>query len=540
MSATNTPPSDSTFARSPAIKIGIVVILIVAFVGMLYAFLDVKTELVNKGYSKQAKRNNYLAAQLFLDSQEVKSEHTIQFSLLDRLLETKSVESANTEPDMVLDSELKSESLPEPEKNQLAAFDSLVLINSRGVIRGKRFTHLWQWVNNGGTLVATLENPFIGRLIEEDALFRELEISWFDASDEALGELSGFDINAEGLEVADDLFYEALGDADDQLEDSSADDKDFAEDNNVREGTLKKDALLEDNSQKENLKKGGAEENSKQEEGDEEEGKQEEDNEEENTATEINLKEIMSGEAEQDSCPENSDLALTLPGDNQSIQAYFNSGKTFVSDNAAWLAKDGERIIAALFEVGDGRVWVINDADLWHNRNIQCFDHAYMLHSMVNTSGRVWFLENLDAPSLFALLKQNLPSVLILAILTLFLGLWRALTRFGPVFRDRDIARRRFAEHLFASGVFAWKHQQWQSWVLDLRKDIEHKIQRRHPKWSKFNEGEKVQLILKSLELSSDLRSEEDVARALFKPLTDNKSDFVNLIVRLKDIQEKL
>ena len=428
-----------------------------AFYGYFYV-LEWKEKEINRGYSLEAQKNASLAMQLYLKSQSIESERAIQFSLLDDLL-------------------VDDPSSGFEEEKKLSVNDVLLLIHARGLINGRRFENLWRWVEEGGTLITSLDNPYIGRLIEEDDLFYTLGIIV------KAPELDGrniFDVNEaltdeEGIDET-----EEQGDAENEAPDA----EDQALDN--KQDILPRGGMLD--------------------------------------------KEI---------CTSRTPTEITLPAEESPLSVSYNSDKYFYNYayEPEWLvnAQDSEQLISAYFRVGAGHIYVVRDTNIWHNRNIQCFDNAYFLWTMVNKAKKVWLLENKDAPSLFALAYQSVPYAVCVSMLAVIFFLWRALTRFGPVFVSEETHRRSFSEHLKASARFLYKHKQHLILVEELRKTIEQLMSKKVLDFDSLNKQEKIDHIAKLAALEH-----EEIYRAMFKTPIESHQAFVEIVNRLKIIKDQL
>lgn len=165
--------------------------MVVAVIGFLvYAYfylLKWKEEELDMGPTREARKNPFLAAEMYLQRQDMDTEVTRNFSLFDNL---------------------------ELDGKQVGDQDTVVIINGRGAVKEKRFDKLLQWVERGGTLVTSTANPFIG----------------FTAGDDPI-------LNALGLEVAalDGKSEEVTALEDDVPEDSSTEEKNNEEKDNDEE-----------------------------------------------------------------------------------------------------------------------------------------------------------------------------------------------------------------------------------------------------------------------------------------------------------------
>ncbi len=443
----------STSHQQQLIVIGFVGVIVAALLYVYFYLLEWKEEEINLGYSVEAQRNSMLAAQLFLARQDVANERVINFTLLD-----------NVYPD--------PQSADKVVAGELGELDTLVLLNARGTIHGRRFANLWRWLEGGGTLITTIENPYIGSLRREDELFQELGVA---------------------LEQ------------DDRAPDFSL-------------------TSIVDEMEKLSGKKDGADAGR----GEAEDGQQEKP-----PST------FMFSDAF--ACREKNFVEVVLPADVSALKVDFGHGDFFSYDHyfPEWLVTEerdgGARTLAAAFPIGAGRVVILRSAVMWHNPFIQCHDHAYFLWSLINRRGKVWFLENRDAPSLFSLLLRHLPYVFVALCLSLVLTVWSALTRFGPVFGLAEISRRSFAEHIRASATFLWQNSRYQLLVGDLRIAIEQRLADKARGYEKKSEDEKLQYIVKFTSV------EAEVARiALFKADIATINEFVQIVRTLKEIKDNL
>lgn len=152
-----------------------------------YFYLEWETKEINRGYGKLASKNRYLAAQLFLESQNIPSEYGIQLNKLNNIHTSDGLNDKQSE---------------------IAVNDTLIVINGRGVFNGRRYENVFNWVQDGGHLITTVANPFLDGADYHDALFSELGI-YFDEE-----EKSNF---------FDDVFDEDESYEDDEAESSNTD-----------------------------------------------------------------------------------------------------------------------------------------------------------------------------------------------------------------------------------------------------------------------------------------------------------------------------
>ncbi len=108
---------------------------------------------------------------------------------------------------------------------------------------------------------------------------------------------------------------------------------------------------------------------------------------------------------------------------------------------------------------GRGRITVLANDRHFYNELIGDHDHAAWLSFVVGAQQRqVWFADVPLAASLWDWLREHAWPVLLAAAIVIVLGLWRAVTRFGPLLPGQAPGRLSFRDHLVACGRFHWRH----------------------------------------------------------------------------------
>lgn len=433
-----------------------VVLIIVALVSILFYLLEFEEVEVNLGYSKEAKKNRFLAAQLLLDRHGFDSERTIQYTLLDSLSSGVGFGEASF---------------------QVRESDTIILVNARGTVNGHRFDSLWRWVNNGGNLITSLENPFVGTLADDDLLH-------------ALGI---YVIS----EYEDENVSERYGDK-------------FIDDAAETEDNIERGVIDEEAGSEQMAKNGGG--------------------------AEPEEKTFIYSDSKI--CRNNPDV-LSLSSESLNID--FRSGNSFYFEeySPSWVMLENSEYdsdyVAGSFSVGDGQVTMLRNTAIWRNPLIQCHDHAYFLLSLIERNSKVWILENRDAPSLFSLMYNYIPAALFAFLMTVVFVVWSALTRFGPLFQPQPIERRRFAEHIIASATFLWKRGEYTKLLYDLRVTIDSMMSRRVTSYEKKTVSEKVTLVEKFSHLNN-----RRLREALFKQEIETLDEFVEFVKILKMLKDNL
>jgi hypothetical protein len=132
------------------------------------------------------------------------------------------------------------------------------------------------------------------------------------------------------------------------------------------------------------------------------------------------------------------------------------------------------------FGVGRGALTVVTGLDIWDNAQIHLLDHAWFLREITRHAKGVWFVQNLDMPSLARWLWINAWPVLLSGILLLILFLWFRVPRRGPVLAPISRQEVDFLDHLTASSRFLWRTRNRHLMLHALREQVENRM-RRHP-----------------------------------------------------------
>lgn len=355
---------------------------------------------IDRGYSKEALKNNFLAAELFLKQQGVNATSAKNLILLDNFT---------------------WRNIPLSDK------DTIILINGHKTLSQTRYDNLMEWVQNGGTLIASTQNPFIG--------------DHTDAQDLLLNDF--------GIEIAPDpkdsdkrSTLEKFADELDKLNKQDKTNEQDANDNSApEEGTKNENTKSSNNADKKITK----------------------------------LKESQLCNREETPTP------INFYGEETPLEFDFSQKPAFHYYENPDEENEPRITHMIYFDVGEGSVVVTSDNSIWTNRRIDCHDHAYGLWRLINTQGRVWFLINQDAPSLWEILWRAAAYGVIAALAALCLWLWAQYQRFGPVLVYEQPGRRSLAEHVYASAMLLWRKQQHPQLVTLLRSDIIERLNQYHP-----------------------------------------------------------
>ena len=184
--------------------------------------------------------------------------------------------------------------------------------------------------------------------------------------------------------------------------------------------------------------------------------------------------------------------------DNETAAAYFSFDTDFnlidPKHLAQFSANSARSSHLMQLNLGNGRVTVITDSDLWKNPAIGKYDNAWLLWYLSQGTA-VTLLFNSDVDDLFTLLLRYFPQALVALISLLALGLWRAGMRQGPIQPPAPKARRQLLEHLKASADFLLRHSGQGTLLQALQRDILRTARQRHPGFEHLDNTEQWRVL---------------------------------------------
>lgn len=527
--------SDAKESLTPVQRGLIISALIAIVVGLgywWYTTLVWEEKEINLGYSKEALQNDFLAAEIFLRKQGVQATTVKNLSLLDK----------------------------HSWRNlQLGAQDTIVIINGYKTFTQERYDSLYEWVENGGTLITSTQNPFIGtHTSEEDLLLDDFNIEL--PPEEADADTRDF------LEMLADGFDEE----DDEAESESADEEnDDEKESDVKQDTSAKktstdsvtEATTVTNKSGDNTGvKSDNKNSSHKKNNDDKKGKTKKEEKPENyyrcslkeTPTPIEFADeekplnfdfsrrnqfiyydyVAHDDTDEDSesseIPTDEDVAVD---DTEETESLDEEG----TDEEEDYHYDEKREHLLYFDIGEGSVTITSDNTVWANQRIDCHDHAYGLWRLVNPEGRIWFLINQDAPSLAAILWRNASYGVIAGIIALVLWLWALSVRFGPVLVVEQSGRRSLAEHIYASAMLLWRKQQHPQLLNLLRKEILERLDEQHPNLDQASGEQRLEFLHQLTGIA-----QADIKQALFADGLHHPQEFAAAIAHLQTIRKQL
>lgn len=431
-----------------------------ALLAFWYSQLEWEYTETDLGPTKEVRQNPFFAVQALLTQLNIDNELVRGFSGLDRL----QLNEQTVGPD-----------------------DTLVLIHSYQGLTEKQINRLWQWVEDGGRLIITANNPYIkGDQHLPDALLERMGLSlesafnydWADEDDE------DDDSSDEAEEVWDSEEADQPAPEDvSQAENDNLDDNlDCAEDPECQANTA-------------------------------------------------------DSEADQDPCQWTSSIELALSESHPPIALSQNGGANFYDFDATVesLAADEDNILLAKLDLGAGQIYAYASAFSLLNEHIACHDNAFAFHQFVQGGGKVWLVLNASMPNFWSVMWRLSAAACIAFLLGLGLWVWQQATRFGPILMPLETGNRRFIDHIYASAAFLLRHQGNSGVITTLREDIDKRLKSRHAGFQLLSQAQQIEKIQQLSTMSS-----EDIDTALYLPLPIPATQFVDVVKRLQYLRNCL
>ena len=214
----------------------------------------------------------------------------------------------------------------------------------------------------------------------------------------------------------------------------------------------------------------------------------------------LQIRQVLSDEPEEPAPArkEKTPDLTRLYIDNETAPAYFGFDTAFNLTDPKHLAQFSANSARSShlmqLDLGQGRVTVITDSDLWKTANIGKHDNAWLLWYLTQGTA-VTLLANGDVDDLFSLLLRYFPQALVALTALIALALWHAGMRQGPIQAPAPKARRQLQEHLKASADFLLRRNGQRTLVQALQRDILRAARRRHPGFEHLNDAQQWQVL---------------------------------------------
>lgn len=214
----------------------------------------------------------------------------------------------------------------------------------------------------------------------------------------------------------------------------------------------------------------------------------------------LQIRQVLSDEPEEPAPArkEKTPDLTRLYIDNETAPAYFGFDTAFNLTDPKHLAQFSANSARSShlmqLDLGQGRVTVITDSDLWKTANIGKHDNAWLLWYLTQGTA-VTLLANGDVDDLFSLLLRYFPQALVALTALIALALWHADMRQGPIQAPAPKARRQLQEHLKASADFLLRRNGQRTLVQALQRDILRAARRRHPGFEHLDDAQQWQVL---------------------------------------------
>lgn len=201
----------------------------------------------------------------------------------------------------------------------------------------------------------------------------------------------------------------------------------------------------------------------------------------------------------------------------------------------AWANSEATTHLLQLYH-GDGLITVLSDPWIWQNRNINEYDHAWLLWYLSQDSA-VTLLYHADSEGLARLLLRHFPLALLVLALLIIAALWHVGVRHGPLQAPASRARRQLEEHLRGSADFLLRRSGQHSLLKGLQQDINRRARRRYPGFEKLAVADQWQVLGRLTRLPA-----KDISQAM-RPLPPHRlsaSDFTRQVAHLQTLRNAL
>lgn len=207
----------------------------------------------------------------------------------------------------------------------------------------------------------------------------------------------------------------------------------------------------------------------------------------------------------------------------------------FVGLKPTYWTGDDHGVHFVQFSLGNGLVSVMSNSRPLLSQNIGYFDHADLLSTVVGSTNQVKILYGVVMPSLWSLITQYAPELLFSFGLWLLFWVTYRWQRFGPIKEDANTIRRSLREHIFASARFIWHSDDKNELVLPLQNSVHHNAAIQLPGYDGMNNQERFLLL-------SDLTglTVETIGFSLSEATSERKDQFLKKIKTLQIIETKL
>lgn len=199
---------------------------------------------------------------------------------------------------------------------------------------------------------------------------------------------------------------------------------------------------------------------------------------------------------------------------------------------------DDKGIVAVRREYDSGFVTLLASPVYFENDSLGEFDHARLLADVIDGylgPGKVWFIYDAHFASLWEIIWQQAPY-LVVGLAVLLLGwLWSAMPQFGPALRAEDPVRRSIVEHVAAAGHFVWRRHGARTLASSSANAVLREADKRHPGIGRMPPARQAERIARITGLSP-----RTVLGVIHNPGAPNHREFTRDMQLLQRIRKEL
>ncbi|MBV1908838.1 MAG: DUF4350 domain-containing protein [Kangiellaceae bacterium] len=179
-------------------------------------------------------------------------------------------------------------------------------------------------------------------------------------------------------------------------------------------------------------------------------------------------------------------------GDETSIDFDQNFYLQDSSGDSTFIGGNDYSDLFAQFKLGEGMITVVTDMDIWKNYSIDDYDHAMFLYQLIGTGEAVLFLYNTAQPSLWSIMRELIPMVIISFFIFIFLALFSASWRKGTPKADERPVQREIMQHLVAAGEFTYRNDSGETLLQSMMDSLETRLRRSIHQYSGLSDSQKI------------------------------------------------
>lgn len=206
-----------------------------------------------------------------------------------------------------------------------------------------------------------------------------------------------------------------------------------------------------------------------------------------------------------------------------------------------WKVEENKRVHAIQVVVGKGRITLLSDIRIFRNDYIESYDHAAFLLSLANDqlksseTGIFYYSLFEDRISLYLWLWENAKPLMLSIIVFIAIALWMLIPRFGPLININQPVRRQFLDHLRASGNYHWRQGHYYHLLMEVRKQLSHKVKLKYPEWSGLSKHDQILHFVETSKIE-----EVAIENALFDNDVDQENDFIKKVKILEKLRKSI